>query len=109
MDDIIVKISSDYTKSPGGRFSNEGKYSGEDFRNTILKLKYEESLNLDCKLIVNLDGGFGYAPSFLEEAFGGLVRELKDIRIKDIQIISEEEPKLIEDIKKYITEALEDR
>lgn len=104
---IIIKIATDYTKTPGGRHKKEGKYSGEDFRETILLPKYCEAIENSCNLIVDLDGGYGYAPSFLEEAFGGLARELKDDRIAQvIRVISEEEPKLVEDIKNYINEAL---
>ena len=57
-------------------------------------------------LTVDLDGGYGYATSFLEEAFGGLARELNDPGLLDIKIISEEEPALIEKIRQYITDAL---
>ena len=104
---ITINIAKDYTKTPGGRYIKEGPFSGEDFRVKILKAKFEESISSCKKLIVILDGGYGYAPSFLEEAFGGLAREIKDRRIADIEIISTEEPKLIDDIKEYITKALE--
>ncbi len=103
---IKINISTDYTKSPGGRLIKEGPFSGEEFREKILKPKYEESIAQSTTLTVVLDGGYGYAPSFLEEAFGGLVRQKEDKRIKDIIIISEEEPKLIDDIKGYIADAL---
>ena len=58
------------------------------------------------QLTVILDGGYGYATSFLEEAFGGLAREMRNSKIKDIIIISEEEPQLISKIQQYITDAL---
>lgn len=29
---IVIDIAQDYTKTPGGRFINEGKFSGEEFR-----------------------------------------------------------------------------
>lgn len=104
---MTINIAKDYTKTPGGRHKHEGKYSGEDFRKSILLPKYSEAKKNGEELVVDLDGGYGYAPSFLEEAFGGLVRETKDAEIqKIIQIISYEEPKLVEDIKTYITEAI---
>ena len=59
--------------------------------------------------MVNLDGGYGYATSFLEEAFGGLVRETNDPDVQNIEIISEEEEGLIGRIKEYISAALKDR
>lgn len=103
---ITIDISKDYTKSPGGRYIREGLYSGEDFREKFLMPKYLEATRSGETLTVILDGGYGYAPSFLEEAFGGLVRELGDARVADIIVVSEEEPELVEKVKKYIDDAL---
>ena len=65
------------------------------------------------KLYVDLDGGYGYGSSFLEEAFGGLVRKLKETNKKSLKnildivvIISNEEPAQIEKIQNYIKDAL---
>ena len=101
-----IKISTDYTRTPGGRYIREGKYSGEDFRRTLLGPKYREAVEHREKLVVDLDGGYGYPPSFLEEAFGGLARELNDRTIaKNIEIISDEEPALVGKIDQYIQNA----
>ena len=43
---------------------------------------------------------------FLDEAFGGLARVLKDPNIMKIDIISDEEPELISQIRKYIEQGL---
>lgn len=105
---IVINIAKDYTKTPGGRYISEGAYSGEDFREKILKKKVVEALSKQIAITVILDGGFGYAPSFLEEAFGGLARELNDCRLLSmIYIVSEEEPKLVDDVYKYMKDALE--
>lgn len=102
-----INIAKDYTDKPGGRYISEGPFSGEDFRNRLLLPKFKEALNNNEKLVVILDGGYGYAPSFLEEAFGGLIRETKNATAKQIiQVISEEEPILIEDINKYLSDAI---
>ena len=61
---ITIKISSDYTKTPGGRFIREGKYSGEDFRKALLKPKFLEAKSKNEVLTVDLDGGYDYATSF---------------------------------------------
>lgn len=103
---MIIKIAKEYTKTPGGRYISEGKYSGEDFRKRILEPKYLEAKNNNDVLTVDLDGGYGYAPSFLDEAFGGLARELKDHNILSIKIISDEEPGLVDKVRKYIEESL---
>ena len=105
----VINIAKEYSKTPGGRNVSEGPYSGEDFRDTCLLPVAIKALKENAHIEIHLDGGFGYAPSFLEEAFGGLVRELKDGRLLDIiSIISEEEPPLITDISKYMKEALKD-
>ena len=102
-----INIAKEYTERPGGRYISEGPYSGEDFREKILLPIFNDALKTGDRITVILDGGYGYAPSFLEEAFGGLVRKTKDKTIESIfTIISDEEPKLIDDIKKYIAEEI---
>jgi hypothetical protein len=67
-----------------------------------------EAISNKVKLVIDLDGTAGYATSFLEEAFGGLVRregvnatELERV----LQFKSDEEDYLIEDVWSYIKEA----
>lgn len=103
---ITINIANEYTKTPGGRFKSEGEFSGEDFRDGILLPKYLEAVKHNQILCINLDGGYGYGSSFLEEAFGGLVRKLNKVDISIINIISDEEPQLKLDIMKYLKDAL---
>ncbi len=103
---ITINIATDYTKMPGGRHIKEGPFSGEDFREKILKPNYIKAKNAGEPLTVILDGGFGYATSFLEEAFGGLVREFADPDILKITIISDEEPAWLPKIESYIKDQL---
>jgi len=65
-----ISIADDFTKYPGGRYKKHGKGSGEEFREDFLVPNLEK----DEQIIVVLDGTAGYSSSFLEEAFGGLVR-----------------------------------
>ncbi len=105
---MIYKISKDYTDMPGGRYIVNGEYSGEDFRDTILIKMITECKRNNEKLVIDLDGGFGYPPSFLEEAFGGLIRKHnidKNWILKNIEFISHEEPYLVSKITEYIKEA----
>lgn len=106
---MVINIAKEYTRTPGGRFRKEGQYSGEDFREYILKPAFERANQNGEKLVVILDGGFGYGSSFLEEAFGGLARQTKDKRLLNIEIVSEEEPRLAKDIIEYITDALKEK
>jgi hypothetical protein len=71
MTEKIITIGTDYTTAPGGRYRIHGEFSGEDFRENVLV----PALQQFNRVTVFLDGTAGYAGSFLEEAFGGLIRE----------------------------------
>lgn len=98
-----INIAKDFSPTPGPRYKTDGKYSGEEFRETILIRKFNECKRKKEKLLIDLDGGFGYFVSFLEEAFGGLARKINPDEILSIlEFKSEEEPSLIDEIKSYI-------
>lgn len=103
---MTINIASDYTKSPRGRYIIEGEHSGEDFRESVLLPAFEKCQSNNEELIIDLDGGYGYGSSFLEEAFGGLARLTKNPKILDIFLISDEEPQLIDDILGYMRDEL---
>lgn len=77
MKEICISIATDFTPTPGGRYARDGKWSGEEFRDSLVAPKLAEAKVLGAALVINLDGTAGYATSFLEEAFGGLVRLLR--------------------------------
>lgn len=67
----IINIAKDYSRYPAGRYAKDGPASGEEFREKFLI----PALESDSEVIeVYFDGARGLASSFLEEAFGGLVR-----------------------------------
>lgn len=103
---IMINISEDFSDTPGARFIREGDYSGELFRKELLEPKFKEAIETNQKLTINLDGGYGYPTSFLEEAFGGLARiyDKKQV-LETIEFISQDEPILVEEIKEYINNA----
>lgn len=102
---VKIKVSTDYTKTPGFRHKSQGEFSGEDFREKFLE-EYFIDPNDDRVIEIDLDGGLGYATSFLEEAFGGLARKFPNSNCIDrIKIISTEEPYLVEDIMSYIRDS----
>ena len=77
MDKCVINIAGDYTKTPGGRYIDDGDFSGQDFREKFLEpivVKAKTNNNIASVKII-FDGGFGYPVSFLEEAFGGLARK----------------------------------
>ncbi len=103
---MTLKIAEEFTETPGPRFKSEGAYSGQEFREGWLKPRFEQAEASRKKLLVDLDGGFGYATSFLEEAFGGLARQYSpETVLKVLEFKSEDEPYLSSDIVRYIREA----
>lgn len=66
-----IDIGKDFTDTPLGRYASDGSFSGERFRDEYLL----PALKGDEQVSVIIDDVEGYGSSFLEEAFGGLVRK----------------------------------
>ncbi|MEX2345698.1 MAG: STAS-like domain-containing protein [Balneolaceae bacterium] len=108
MESIEIKIARDFNYSPGPRYIDEGKNSGEKFRKEILKDAFSRAITENKRVIVDLDGTDGYGTSFLEESFGGLIRDeglAYDEIIKRLEIISNEEDYLKNDVYEYLKDA----
>ncbi len=73
--DLTIVVARDFSRYPGGRYEADGDFSGEAFRNEKLLPALRRGLATGHVVIVDIDGAAGYPSSFLEEAFGGLVRE----------------------------------
>lgn len=68
---MTIRIAEEFSRYPAGRYLKDGPYSGESFRKKFL----EPNIAIHEKIVIELDGTRGYGSSFLEEAFGGLVRK----------------------------------
>jgi len=100
--ECVINVAEQFTDAPGGRYRKDGDFSGEEFREEYL----EKLFNMCETLTVILDGAYGYPTSFLEEAFGGLVRKYgRSIVRSKLKFISSEDPLLTERIHKYIDSA----
>lgn len=66
-----IDIAKDFSPVPAGRHASDGDYSGEHFRKSVLRPALEKYSTVE----VILDNTEGFGSSFLEEAFGGLVRD----------------------------------
>jgi hypothetical protein len=100
----MIKIANDFYDAPTGRFPADGPYNGERFRNEYLI----PALKKDGRILIDLDGTDGYGSSFLEESFGGLVRQCgysSEELHERLQLKSEEDESFIEEIWQYIDEA----
>ena len=95
-----ISIAKNFSRFPGGRFRTDGPFSGEAFRRKHLV----PALRMDTPLSVDLNGTLGYGSSFLEEAFGGLVRveEFTASRLRILLRFVSDDPSLVEEIWSYI-------
>lgn len=95
----VIDVGKDFTRFPAGRTESDGPYSGEVFREKHLR----PWLDRGQTVTVRLDSALGYGSSFLEEAFGGLIRlgYKKDAILKLIKLDTAD-PLLKEEIEGYI-------
>ncbi|WP_318464028.1 STAS-like domain-containing protein [Photobacterium leiognathi subsp. mandapamensis] len=84
---IIIDVAKRFSHTPFGRFESDGEFSAEKFREQILKpeLKKGDDVVIDFTHVA-----LGVGSSFLEETFGGLVRQgydkkelLQHLSVKD--------------------------
>ena len=68
MNERVISLVREFTGAPWARFRTQGKFSGEAFREDILKPALKKG-----SVIVELNGALGLPPSFLDEAFGVLL------------------------------------
>ncbi len=98
-----IKIATNFSDTPGARFRSDGPFSGEEFREKILRPLFEDESD-HRKIYIDLDGAEGYPSSFLEEAFGGLARILGPEKVKErIEVKSTEFDYLIPKIDEFIS------
>lgn len=74
MEKFKIVIADDFSITPGGRWKILGPYSGEEFYETLLLIKYIEAIEQNEKLHIYLDGVKSYPYSFLDQSFGELAR-----------------------------------
>jgi hypothetical protein len=98
-----INIATDFTRYPAGRYAKYGNASGETFRETLLVPMLQKGEQL--KIV--LDGTIGYGSSFLEEAFGGLIRKgfSPSVISEQIEFISTEDPTIPIEILEYVKDA----
>jgi len=98
---MTINIAQTFSKAPAGRYESDGPTSGQVFREKVLLPALSEA---ECVEIV-LDGTEGYGSSFLDEAFGGLLRDHGFSAAeftKRIKFVSDEDPSFIEEIMGYV-------
>lgn len=97
----MIKVATDYSTEPFGRYPQDGNSNGTDFREKWLK----PALDSNELVTVDFDGAEGYGSSFLEESFGGLVRlcgfTATDLH-KKLRLVSEDDPSIASEVWDYI-------
>lgn len=100
----MMKFTEVFTDMPIGRYRKDGDHSGEVFREDFLI----PALEKNPKVILDLDGAYGFGSSFLDEAFAGIIRNktytLDELQEK-LEIVCTDDPETIKQIQKYLLEA----
>ena len=98
----VIAVSRQFSRFPAGRFTEDGPFSGQAFRERFLI----PALKAGKPFTVELDGTAGFGSSFLEEAFGGLVRSgWKAPEILSHMDLKCSDQSLVEEITEYINNA----
>lgn len=101
---ILIRVL-DFSEFPGPRHEHIGPFSGQRFREEVLLPAIKE--HGISNISIDLDGTAGYGSSFLEETFGGLIRDgipySETLSLCD-RIKSEEDPSLIAEVRSYIND-----
>lgn len=103
MEQSMIQLAEQFSPRPYGRYPEHGPDNGTRFRTDFL----EPALRAGQSILIDLDGARGLGPSFLEEAFGGLVRAgFTPDRLRSlISIKSDNDPSYIAEIWAYVEDA----
>ena len=102
---VKIKISRDFSTTPGARYRSDGVFSGEEFRERFLEPLFEDAGD-KRKVEICFDDVIGYSVGFLEEVFGGLVRKFGyNICMLRLWFLSCDDPGLIDEIDWLMEEA----
>lgn len=69
-----VLLANQFSPYLGGRYRDDGPWSGQQFREDYLVPWLTDAIRDHQRIVLVLDGVAGVPSSFLEEAFGGLLR-----------------------------------
>lgn len=108
MNSFKIKVVSNFGEKPFGRYPAHGDYSGQEFRKRLLA----PALRNHAHVTIDLTGYNRYGRSFIDEAFGGLVRDegfTSEKLHSQLKIIHEELPSLVELVWARIDKAIKNK
>jgi STAS-like domain of unknown function (DUF4325) len=96
MSELYINVAKDFSPYIAGRFEEDGKWSGEGFRNQLLEdnfWKYE-------KIIIDFEGVCGTPSSFLDGSFGDIAAQngYPECKEKFVIVPQEDDPLLVDHI-----------
>jgi len=110
MSDKIIEISvaKDFTLTPGARYRSDGKFSGEQFYEEVLKPNIDKVwMDDEARLVVDIGGTYQYASSFWSEVSIRIVSDYIDKAkiFQKVEFKNDKDPLMVETIIKFIDEA----
>lgn len=96
-----ISIAKDFSVFPGGRVPEDGPFSGQEFRDKFLLPIFSGTEKVE----IDFDNVRGYGSSFLEEAFGGLLRKGIPLdKIRSQLTFKSSRESVINEVNRYINE-----
>ncbi|MCA9353397.1 STAS-like domain-containing protein [Candidatus Nomurabacteria bacterium] len=94
-----IRIANDFSDSPGARYREDGDFSGQAFLEDILLGAFEGAVKDDYKILIDLDGVWGYPSSFISGSFGKLsLSKTADLVLKHIEFKSDDSATRLDEI-----------
>ena len=99
-----IDMARDFSPTPLGRHRSQGRFSGQAFREDLLKPALERAYIVR----VDLDGVTGLSTGVLDEAFGGLVRD-RTLKMGEfferVKIIATRDPGVVDEVRAFVSRA----
>jgi len=108
MEQITIKVATEFSDAPGARFITDGENSGELFYNELLRERFMQAMENKQKLFIDFDDTWGYASSFISGAFGRLADEFGKSTVAkylDFDFKSDDDPTLFQKVKDEIAKS----
>lgn len=105
MNKVMINVGVEFSKQPFGRYYDDGDFSGQLFRENFLEPAFKSQAKVIEVYLDDIEQGWEYGSSFLEESFGRLASEVGRESISRLLIITDSTDYSLE-INGYIEEAL---